>query len=316
MQHDMRLDPEVRAVIAANAEIAAKLPPLPPNPSPQVERERNEALGVLASAGGPVMAHTSERWIAARGRRIFCRLHRPVDKPMLPVAVYFHAGGWYFSSVDTHDRVAREIAAAGEAAVVNVDYALSPEAKFPQALEECAAVVRYLATYGADWQVDPSRIVVCGDSAGGNLALATGLMLRDTGGPALRGILAAYPICDSDFSTPSYRDFATGLPLTAEKMRFYWNAYVSHTVDMVHPLAAPLRADLRGLPPVLLHLAEVDVLRSEGEALGRRLQEAGVAVELEVFPGLAHGFMRTTGKVARARAAMTAVGAWLRRVTS
>jgi acetyl esterase/lipase len=316
MQHDSRLDPEVRKLVAAAAQAAAKLPPLPADPSPEVERERNELLGLPGAAGGPLVAQTSERWIAARGRRIFCRLHRPLDKPGLPVAVYLHGGGWYFSSVDTHDRVAREIAAAGEVAVLSVDYALSPEAKFPQALEECAAVVRHLAAHGADWQLDASRILVCGDSAGGNLALATGLLLRDTAGPKPRGILAAYPVCDSDFTTESYREFAAGLPLTAEKMRFFWNAYVSHAVDMVHPLAAPLRADLSGLPPVLLHVAEVDVLRSEGEAMGRKLEEAGVTIELEVFPGLTHGFMRATGAVARAREAMAKAGAWLRRVTA
>ena len=212
MQHDGRLDPEVRAVMAANAQAAAKLPPLPVNASPELERVRNEALGLPGAVGGPRMAHTSDRWISARGRRIFCRLHRPVDKPVLPVALYLHGGGWYFSSVDTHDRVAREIAAAGEVAVVSVDYALSPEAKFPQALEECAAVVRHLASHGEQWQINPSRIVVTGDSAGGNLALATGLLLRDSGGPPLRGILAAYPVCDSDFTTESYREFAAGLP--------------------------------------------------------------------------------------------------------
>jgi acetyl esterase len=316
MQHEARLDPEVRAAMAAAARAAAELPPLPPQPSPELERARNETLGLPGAAGGPVMARTSEQWIAARGRRIFCRLHRPVDGPMLPIAVYFHGGGWYFSSVDTHDRVAREIAAAGEVAVVSVDYALSPEAKFPQALEECAAVVRHLAIHGADWQLDPSRIVVCGDSAGGNLALATGLLLRDSGGPKLRGILAAYPVCDSDLSTPSYREFATGLPLTAEKMRFFWDAYVSHAVDMLHPLAAPLRADLAGLPPTLLQVAEIDVLRSEGEALGRKLRDAGVVVELEVLPGLTHGFMRATGAVGRAREAMAKAGVWLRHATA
>jgi acetyl esterase len=316
MQHDTRIDPEVRAVMAAGAQAAAKLPPLPPHASPELQRERNETLGLPAATGGPVMALTSERWIAARGRRIFCRLHRPVDKPMLPVAIYFHAGGWYFSSVDTHDRVAREIAVAGEVAVVSVDYALSPEAKFPMALEECAAVVRHLAAHGAEWQLDPSRIVVCGDSAGGNLALATALLMRDAGGPELRGILAAYPVCDSDFSTPSYHEFANGLNLTAEKMQFFWNAYVSRVIDMMHPLAAPLRANLRGLPPVLLHVAEIDVLRSEGEALGHKLRDAGVAVEFEILPGLTHGFMRMTGTVARARESMAKAGVWLRRVTA
>src|SRR3954466_1553361 len=116
MQHDGRLDPEVRAAMAANAQAAAKLPPLPMDASPELERARNEALGLPGAAGGPQMAHTSDRWISARGRRIFCRLPPPGDKPVLPVALYLHGGGWYFSSVDTHDRVAREIAAAGEVA--------------------------------------------------------------------------------------------------------------------------------------------------------------------------------------------------------
>src|SRR4051812_22180618 len=101
------------------------------------------------------------------------------------VLVYFHGGGWVWANVDTHDRMTREYAAAGEVAVVSVDYALSPEAKFPQALLECAAVVRFIAEHGADWGLDSTRILLGGDSAGGNLALAAALLLRDTGGPAL-----------------------------------------------------------------------------------------------------------------------------------
>ena len=158
-------------------------------------------------------------------------------------------------------------------AVVSVDYALSPEAKFPQALEECAAVVRFVSEHGADWGLDPARIFVGGDSAGGNLALATALLLRDTGGPALTGILANYPVSDSRLDTPSYREFgAGGYGLTTERMAFYWSVYVPHDIDRLHPLAAPLRADLTGLPPVMVLLAELDVLRSEGEALVAKLR--------------------------------------------
>jgi acetyl esterase len=178
-------------------------------------------------------------------------------------------------------------------------------------------VVRHLAQRGADWGLDPTRIVACGDSAGGNLAFATALILREQSGPALRGILAAYPICDSDFALPSYREFAAGWPLTADKMRFFWDVYVSGPDDMRHPWAAPLRADLAvlaGLPPVLLQVAGLDVLRSEAEAMAERLRRAGVDVECEVFPGLTHGFMRATGAVARAREARDRAGAWLRRV--
>ena len=122
-------------------------------------------------------------------------------------------------------------------------------------------------------------------------------------GPALKGIVAYYPVCDSRFDTPSYEAFgAGGYGLNRQRMEFYWSVYASHEGDRSHPLAAVLRADLRGLPPVLVHLAELDVLRSEGEALVRKLREAGVTVETETFKGLLHGFVRATGfvgKVAR-----------------
>ena len=182
----------------------------------------------LAARAGRV-AETTERWVAARGRRIYCRVHRPrTDRP-LPALVYFHGGGWVGVGRH-HDSAARELAAAGDVAAISVDYALSPEAKFPQALEECAAVVRHVAARarsGARSFAHPARR----DLAGGNLALATALLLRDAGGPKLTGIIAAYPVCDSRFDTASYQEFATGHVLTREKMAFYWSVYVPHEAD-------------------------------------------------------------------------------------
>jgi acetyl esterase len=196
-----------------------------------------------------------------------------------------------------------------------VDYSLSPEAQFPRALEECAAVVRFVSEHGAAWGLDPARIFVGGDSAGGNLALATALLLRDTGGPALAGVLANYPVSDSRFDTPSYQEFgAGGYGLSTERMAFYWSVYVPHDIDRLHPLAAPLRADLTGLPPVMVLLAELDVLRSEGEALVAKLRASGVAVETETFAGTVHGFLRATGAVRKARDAVAMAGAWMTRV--
>jgi acetyl esterase len=267
-----------------------------------------------AALGGPVMADTSDRWVAASGRRILCRLYQPRVDEALPVMVHFHGGGWLQSSIDTHDRLAREYAAAGDVAVVSVDYSLSPEAKFPRALEECAAVVRHLAEHGSEWKLDGSRILVGGDSVGGNLALTVALFLRETSGPPVKGILAIYPVCDSRLDTPSYRSFgAGGYGLTQEQMTFVWNHYVPHDIDRLHPLAAPLRADLRDLPPVLLVLPEMDVLRSEGEALAAKLAEAGVPVRTEVIQGMVHGFLRACGTVQRARDAIALIGEWLRR---
>jgi acetyl esterase len=309
-----RWDPEMLQFQREAEDYAKNFPPVRVAVPLDPHRAVNDILALRTATGGPVMAETTDRWVAARGRRIFCRVYRPrTDRP-LPTMVYFHGGGWVWSSVDTHDRLAREYAATAEVAVVSVDYALSPEAKFPQALEECAAVTRHVATHGADWGLDPSTLFLGGDSAGGNLALATALLLRDTGGPALRGIVAVYPVCDSRLDTTSYQEFATGHGLTHERMDFYWSVYVPHAADRHHPLAAPLRADLTGLPPVLVQLAELDVLRSEGEALAAKLRAAAVPVELEIFPGVVHGFIRAMATVGKARNAVDKAGAWMRRV--
>jgi acetyl esterase len=305
-----RWDPQMRAAQEAAAAAAAAYPPIRMEMPFQPQRDINDALALLTATGGPDMAETTDRWALARGRRVLCRVHKPVEADNLAVLVYFHGGGWVWSSIDTHDRLAREYAAGAGIAVVSVDYALSPEAVFPQALDECVGVVEWLAKHGAEWGLDCSRIVVGGDSAGGNLALAAALKLRDAGGPPLRGILAVYPVCDSDFTTPSYREFASGYVLTEEKMRFYWSVYAPHA--MTHPLAAPLRADLAGLPPVLVQLAELDVLRSEGESMAARLEAAGVATEIEIYPGVIHGFMRATETVATARNAVARAAEWLK----
>jgi acetyl esterase/lipase len=313
MAERSRWDPEMAAFTAAAAAEAAKHPPIRLEVPLDPHRATNDALNLPYAKGGPEMAETADRWIAAHGRRIFCRVYRPRVDRALPTLVYLHGGGWVWASVDTHDRLVREYCAAGEVAAVSVDYALSPEAKFPQALEECVAVLRHVAEHGAAWGLDTSRLLLGGDSAGGNLALATALLARDTGGPALRGILATYPVCDGTLDTPSYQEFGGGAyGLSRDRMAFYWSVYVPHAADRLHPLAAPLRADLRGLPPVLVHLAELDVLRSEGEALVGRLREAGVAVETEIFPGVVHGFLRAMATVGKARDAVLKAGAWLR----
>jgi acetyl esterase len=310
-------DPEMAAFTAEQEKAAASYPPVKVELPLAPHRKINDLLGLRTATGGPIMAETTHRWVEATGRRIYCRVFRPVTDRVIPTMVYFHGGGWIWASVDTHDRIAREYAASGPVAVVSVDYALSPEAKFPQALLECAAVVRFVAEHGADWGLDPARILVGGDSAGGNLALATALLLRDTGGPPLKGILTSYPVSDSRFDTSSYREFGSGgYGLTVERMAFYWSVYVPHEIDRLHPLAAPLRADLTGLPPTMVLLAELDVLRSEGEALAEKLRTGGVQVQTETFAGTLHGFLRATGSVQKARDAVAMSGAWMRRVAS
>ncbi len=310
-----RWDPEMLNAHAAFLDAASRLPPITFSEPFEPQRAVNDALALQLAQGGPVM-ESRDVWVPARGRRVFCRLHKPMPAPGLPVMIYFHGGGWVWSSVDTHDRLTREYAEASGCAVLSVDYALSPEAKFPQALEECVGVVRWVAEHGAAWGLDPARIVVGGDSAGANLALGAALMLRDQAGPPVSGILAVYPVCDADFTTPTYAEFGGGgFFLTEEKMRFYWSVYARDMADRLNPLASPLRANLAGLPPVLVQLAELDVLRHEGEQLAARLTAAGVTTALEVYSGVIHGFVRATARVARAREAVGTAGVWLARRT-
>ncbi len=311
-----RWDPEMVAFQAMMEERGKQFPPLRFTPPLDESRAVTEALNLPLSEGGPRMAESADRWLPIRGRRLLCRVHRPTtDAGPLPVLVYVHGGGWVWNSIDTHDRLMREYAATAGCAVVGPDYALSPEAVFPQALEECAAVVRWVAAHGAEWGLDPKRIAIGGDSAGGNLAAGTALLLRETDPAlALRGLLINYGVLDSRLDTDSYREFAEGYFLTREKMGFYWECYAPRPADRVNPLAAPLRADLRGLPPTLVHIAELDVLASENLAMVEKLRAAGVPVESEVFKGTIHGFLRAVAHVGAARRAVDGAGAWLRRV--
>lgn len=312
---DPRWDPEMLAFQSLMEAEGAKLPPITLTLPLDEARAITEALNIPLAAGGPAMAESGDRWLPVRGRRLQCRLHRPTAAAGLPVLVYIHGGGFVWNSIDTHDRLMREYAAGGGCAVIGPDYALSPEAAFPQALEECAAVVRWVAKHGAEWGLDPARIVIGGDSAGANLAMGVALLLRETD-PALklRGLLLNYGVFDADLDTPSYREFAEGYFLTREKMRFYFDCYLPRAADRLNPLASPLRADLRGLPDCLLHISELDVLASENHAMGDALRAAGVAVEQTVFPGTAHGFLRSLNHVAAARRAASEGGAWLGRV--
>jgi acetyl esterase len=159
-------DPEMAAFTAEQEKVAAAYPPVKVELPLTPHRRVNDLLGMRTAVGGPQMAETTDRWVNETGRRIFCRVFRPVTDRVVPTLVYLHGGGWVWANVDTHDRMTREYAAAGKVAVVSVDYALSPEAKFPQALLECAAVVRFVAERGAEWGLDPARIFIGGDSAG------------------------------------------------------------------------------------------------------------------------------------------------------
>ena len=197
---------------------------------------------------------------------------------------------------------------------LSVDYRCAPEHVFPAAAEDSYAATRWVVEHARDLDVDPRRVAVGGDSAGGNLAAAVALMARDRGGPALTFQVLIYPVTDAAFDTASYRDNGEGYTLTAVGMQWYWDQYVPKAADRMNPYAAPMRAaSLAGLPPALVITAEYDPLRDEGEAYARRLVDAGVRVTQTRYPGAIHAFFRMTSVLDMARAAVAEVAAALQK---
>ena len=259
--------------------------------------------------GGPVMHATDELRLGEHGTRV--RVHRPTDADVLPALVYLHGGGWTLFSLDTHDRLMREYAARAGVAVVGVDYSLSPENKFPRALEECAAVVAALRA-GEGAHVDRQALVIGGDSAGANLAVATSLRLRATGEPPLNGMLLNYGAYDRTH-TASYRRYdGDRYMLTADEMDGFWRNYLRVEVDAADPLACPLQADLRGLPGAFLAIAECDILADQSRLMADRLRAAGSRVEAHVYRGATHSFLESVSISALASRAFDDAAHWLR----
>jgi acetyl esterase len=212
----------------------------------------------------------------------------------LPVIIYIHGAGWVFGNAHTHDRLIRELAAGTGAAVVFPNYSLSPEARYPVAIEENFAVATWVAAHGAEHGLDPSRIAVAGDSVGGNMTAALTLMAKRRGGVELVQQVLFYPVTDAAFDTGSYHEFATGYFLRRDAMRWFWDQYATDPAQRAEITASPLRAgvrQLRDLPPALIITGEADVLRDEGEAYANLLREAGVPVTSVRYQGVIHDFV-------------------------
>jgi acetyl esterase len=223
------------------------------------------------------------------------RIVRPAGTVgILPVVVYFHGGGWILGDRDTHDRLVREIAVGVKAAVVFVDYARSPEARYPVAIEQAYAATCYVVDHGASLRIDPSRLAVAGDSVGGNMTAAVTLMAKQRRGPKIAFQVLFYPVTDADFDTASYATFADGPWLTKRAMEWFWDAYLPDPGARKQPTATPLNASLdqlAGLPEALVIVDENDVLRDEGEAYARKLSNAGVRVTSNRYNGTIHDFV-------------------------
>jgi acetyl esterase len=228
-------------------------------------------------------------------RAISITVVRPEDSNgSLPAVVYTHGGGWILGSFGTHERLMRDLAAQSGAALVFVNYTPSPEARYPVAVEQVYATVKWVARYGAELGLDGSRLAVAGDGAGGNMTAAATLLAKERGGPAIRYQALLYPVTDAGLDTESFHTFADGPLLTRRTMAWFWDAYAPDIADRSQPTVSPLRASLAqlaGLPPALVVTAEADVLRDEGEAYGRKLRAAGVDVTAVRYEGIFPDFM-------------------------
>jgi len=297
------LDPDIRRLLDT---VFAEAPSLG---APDVEALRAAAEEAPKRLGGEPERVSSVEDAAAAGAAgdVPLRIYRPRARAPLPLVVYAHGGGWVTGSLNSHDRVCRWLAQRLPAVFVAVDYRRAPEHVFPAALDDVEAAWRWARAQARSLGADGTRFFVAGDSSGGNLAAAMTLRLRARAEaqPALQLLL--YPALDADCSRASYRRFTSGYNLAAEQMAWYWNAYRS-SADSKAPELSPLSAaDLAGLPPAVIAIAEADVLRDDGLDYARRLEAAGVPVRVVDCAGMIHGFLRWTGEVPAARGWIDAI---------
>jgi len=238
------------------------------------------------------------------------------DTDAQPALVYLHGGGWTMFSLDTHDRIMREFAARAGATVVGIDYALSPEVKFPHALEQVVDAVRALRERASEFGLDATRLAIGGDSAGANLSVATSLVLRDIDASSwLRGMLLIYGCYTPEISAAAANGFgAEGNLLTAAEMATFWVNYLERPGEASSPLVAPMRAQLAGLPPAFLIGAQCDVLAEQSVAFAAKLRAAGVPAEFVEYAGATHSFLEAVSISELADRAIADGAAWLSRL--
>ncbi|MFM9853357.1 MAG: alpha/beta hydrolase [Sphingomonadaceae bacterium] len=284
----MTLNPAVEALLGMMAQM------------PAVDFETATAADARTIFDNPIpggepipMARVEDISIALPGRTLDARLYVPRGASETPgLTVFFHGGGWVIGTLDTHDGTCRALAKTSHAAVLSVAYRLAPEYRYPTAAQDCFDATAWAAANATQLGIDPNRLAVAGDSAGGNLAAAVAIMARDAGAPKLVHQLLIYPVTDVDFDRPSYAANGAGdYYLSTVGMKWFWDHYLGSVSPDEAPLAVVLgQANLSGLAPATVITAEYDPLRDEGDAYAAKLTAAGVAVDGVCAPGMIHGF--------------------------
>lgn len=263
-----------------------------PPPHVSIDKVRQAANAAMTGDLGPDLPAVEDLTADVRGRGIPLRLYRPTDAPVHPLVVFVHGGGWVWGNLDTHDAICRRLSLASGAAVAAVDYRLSPETIRDGQIDDVSGALEWVWTESARLGLDGGRIALCGDSAGGALALAAAFRAQ-AAGPALAHLAMLYPALDPACDSASQVAFAEGYMLTREAMRWFWECHLGTGTQTDPP--NPARERLRALPPVTLAVAEFDILRDEGEAFASLLSETGVSVRLRRYAGMIHGFLSVAG---------------------
>ncbi len=267
------------------------------NGKPMEQLTPQEARQILIGAQKGVTlpsAQVSEKNITVNGQSITLKIVKPDNATgTLPVFMFFHGGGWVLGDFPTHERLIRDLVRSSGAAAVYVDYTPSPEARFPVAINQAYEATKWVAEHGQEIGVDGSRLALVGNSVGGNMVASVALQARQFNGPKIRYNVMLWPVTDANFNNASYNQYENGYFLTKNMMKWFWDNYTTSASDRNNILASPLRAtaeQLKGFPQTLIQTAELDVLRDEGEAFGRKLDAAGVPVTVTRYNGMIHDY--------------------------
>lgn len=303
----MALDPQINALLQQLAAGGG------PSPESLTVAQNRAAIAGMAPLGGvqEPMASVSDRVAVLEGRDIGLRIYTPVDTEgaLLPVTVFFHGGGWVAGDLDSQDRMARGLAKRSGSIVVSVDYRLAPEHRFPAAVDDGYDVLSWVAANAANFQGDSDRLVVFGESAGGNIAAAVVQLVARHGRPRILLQVLAYPAVDRWDDSPSMTENATAAVLTRSYLEWFWGCYLNTPDEGADPRASPARTvDLSGLPPAVIVTAEHDPLRDQGDRYAQLLRSAGVPVQHLPVSGTTHAFLAFTGSVQLSRDILADLG--------
>ena len=308
------LDPDAAAVFKAFQE--AGRPPYE-TVTPAEARELYLKGRVVTNPEPPELKSVQPLAIPSPAGPIAARIYTPMRlrkaNDLAPCLVFFHGGGWVIGDLDSHDVACRKLADEGQLIVISVDYRLAPEHKFPAAVDDAIASTKWIAENSRRLGIDASRLMVGGDSAGGNLAAVVAISARDGNGPAIAGQVLIYPAIDFALTHPSHSEPETSILLTHSVIRWFRDHYLNGAADVHDWRASPARAKtLIGLPPAYVLTAGADPLRDEGDEYAKRLKEAGVPVTYRTFPGQFHGFFTMGKLLQQANVAAGEIGIWLR----